>query len=101
MCRKPLQAGDNSLDKALLKEVPFLLDYSLDWLRAAQASPELLLGKDRVQWVPTEKGGPEKGTKDTDDGGDEGDDGDDGDDRGRRWEWGNDDEDGGDGDDGD
>lgn len=49
MCRKPLQAGDNSLDKALLKEVPFLLDYSLDWLRAAQASPELLLGKDRVQ----------------------------------------------------
>lgn len=48
-CRKTLQAGDNSLDKALLKEVPFLLDYSLDWLRAAQASPELLLGKDRVQ----------------------------------------------------
>ena len=35
---KPLQAEDNSSDKALLEEVAFLLNYFLDWLRAAQMS---------------------------------------------------------------
>ena len=35
---KPLQAEGNSSNKALLEEVAFLLNYFLDWLRAAQMS---------------------------------------------------------------